>query len=326
MKIGDIEIKGHVVLGPMAGVTTLAYREFMKGFGVGLSYSEMISDCGLFYGNKKTLDYAATSAIDRPVGLQLFGFDANNSVKAVKILEANADYDILDLNFGCPVTKVVKTGAGSAWMKRPLEMEEYTKAVVEASSKPVTAKIRLGWDEDSINVFEVAERLQRAGIAALTGHCRTRAQGYSGTARYEAIAGLKEKLSIPLFVSGDIYTALDAKKAVDITKADAVMVARGGMGHPYLVTQINEYLDNGVLLENPSLKTQIGYALDFANRLIAYKGEYIAVNELRGLIPHFLSGFKGYKAIRNNIAMHVKTKEDLFAILNGLLLRVGNEG
>ena len=321
MEIGGLIIKGKVVLGPMAGVTSLAYREFMKGFGVGLSYSEMISDCGLVYGNKKTLLYAATSKTDRPVGLQLFGFDKDISAKAVAILEENADYDILDLNFGCPVTKVVKTGAGSAWMKDLDKMGEYASAVVKASSKPVTAKIRLGFDEESINASEAVKVLEQAGVKAVSIHCRTRAQGYSGSARYEAIEDLGRKMSVPLIVSGDIFGPLEAEKAVRITGAQAVMVARGGVGNPFVVTQINEYLENGILLQKPTLLQQIGYAEDFSFRLIAEKGEAIAVKELRGLIPHFFSGFPGFKAIRNNIATHVKTKDELFAIFNGLRRR-----
>ena len=295
MKIGDIEIKGKVVLGPMAGVTTLAYREFMKPFGVGLSFSEMISDCGIVYGNDRTYEYLKTSSVDRPVGLQLFGFSLENTLKAIDIVEKEAEYDILDINLGCPVYKVVKTGAGSAWLKRPKELYEYMKAIVERSHKPVTAKIRLGWDDDSINFEEVALLLEKAGVAAITIHARTSKAGYSGKANYEMLAGLKEKLNIPLIISGDIFTPEDAKRAVEITHADMVMVARGGMGNPYLVTQINEYLENGVLLPSPDVLKQVDYAEDFASRLIALKGEHIAIQELKGLLPHFFSGFPGYK-------------------------------
>lgn len=318
MKIGDIEIKGYVVLGPMAGVTTLPYRDFMKPFGVSYSVSEMISDCGLIYGNKKTFEYLKTSKKDKPIALQLFGFDAENSAKAVQIMEKHADYDILDLNFGCPVPKVTKTGAGSSWLRDLGKLEAYVKRVVEVSSKPVTAKIRLGWDENSINVFDTVRILQKAGIKAIAVHCRSKAQGYSGKADYQAIADLKEEMSVPLIVSGDIFTALDAKKAIDITKADAVMVARGGMGHPFLITQINHYLETGELLPDPSPIKQAEYAEDFANRLIEAYGEETAVRQLKGILPHFFSGFPGYKKTRNNIAINAKTKEQMFAILRGI--------
>jgi nifR3 family TIM-barrel protein len=323
MKIGDIEIKGHVVLGPMAGVTTLAYREFMKPFGVGLSYSEMISDCGIDYGNAKTMDYLKTSKEDRPIGLQLFGFSAENTVKAIAYLEDHADYDILDINLGCPVYKVVKTGAGSAWLKHPDDLFSYMKAVCTASHKPVTAKIRLGWDETSINVLTIAPMLEQAGVKAITVHCRTSKQGYTGTADYAAIKDLKNKLTVPLIVSGDIFTPEDAKKAVEVTKADAVMVARGGLGNPFLVTQINQILDTGKYDPHPDVITQVNYAEDFAKRLIALKGSYIGVRECRGLIPHFFSGFPGYKKIRAEIAMNIQTESDLLALLEGIKKRQG---
>lgn len=316
--IGNIKIEGHVVLGPMAGITTLAYRKFMKPFGVGLTYSEMISDCGIGYGNQKTLTYLATDPSEYPVGLQLFGFNVENSLKAVQIMEETAKYDILDLNFGCPVDKVVKTGAGSAWLKRPAEMEEYVCALVNASAHPVTAKIRLGWDENSKNVFEVCKRLENAGISAITVHCRTRAQGYSGHADYHEIEHLREVMQVPLIVSGDIFTVEDAKKALEITHAEGVMVARGGEGNPFLVTQINHYLDTGELLESPGVLKQVEYAETLSNMLIEQFGEYVAVRELRGILPHFFSGFEGHKKLRMVIATTLNTKEDITKILNGV--------
>lgn len=318
MRIGNVEIKGHVVLGPMAGISTLAYREFMKGFGVGLAYTEMVSDCGLDYGNKKTFEYLRTSEYEAPVGLQLFGFDADKTVEAISICENNATYDILDINLGCPVNKVTKTGAGSSWLRDLIGLKEYMGAVVKASHKPVTAKIRLGWDEKSINVFETVKILQEAGVAAITVHCRTRAQGYSGFADYNAIKGLREEMSVPLIVSGDIFTPQKALEAIETTHADAVMVARGGVGHPFLVTQINQYLDTGELLPDPNPKTQAEYAEDYANRLISLLGEDVAVNQLRGILPKFFSGFPGFKKIRNCIAMDAKTKQDLFAVIHGI--------
>ena len=321
IKIGDIELKGRVVLGPMAGVTTLAYRDFMKPFGVALSYSEMISDCGIDYKNRKTYSYLATSNIDRPVGLQLFGFDKEKTVKAIKIIEEKADYDILDINLGCPVFKVVKTGAGSSWLSRPAELEDYMKAVVAASHKPVTAKIRLGKDSNSINVWEVAKMLEGCGIKMLTVHARTAVQGYSGVPDFEAIRDLGKSLSIPLCISGDIFTADAAIKAMEITGAELVMVARGGLGNPRLITNINNRLEGKEELPAPTIAEQTEWALAFSKALIEEKGERVAIMELRGLIPHFFNGFPGYKKIRAEISVNIKTKEDLFRILNGILNR-----
>ena len=317
-KIANIDIDGHVVLGPMAGYTTLAYRRFMKRFGVGLGYSEMISDCGISYSNRRTLEYLATDEEERPVGLQLFGFDIENSRKAIQIMDESANFDILDLNFGCPVNKVTKTGAGSSWLRVPEKMEEYVKEVVAVSKHPVTAKIRLGWDANSINVFEVVERLERAGVSAITIHCRTRAQLYSGKADYNAISGLKERMRVPLIVSGDIFTPEDAKRAVEITHAEGVMVARGGVGNPFLVTQINHYLDTGELLPSPSVLQQVEYAETFSDMLINQFGEEIAVKQLRGILPKFFSGFSGYKKLRIAIATTLNTREDIVKILNSV--------
>ena len=322
MKIGNLELKGNVILGPMAGVTNIAYRDFMKPFGVALSYSEMISDCGISYGNQRTFDYLETDDLDRPVGLQLFGFDIKNTAKAIEIVQKQANYEVLDINLGCPVPKVVKTGAGSAWLKNPDALFAYMKEICRISEKPVTAKIRLGWDEESVNVVEVALGLQEAGIAALAIHCRTRSQFYAGKADYQAIADLKDKLFIPLIVSGDIFTLDDAIRAHEITKCDGIMVARGGIGNPYLITQIDHYFKTGERLPNPSLTDQLAYARQYADMLIALRGEEKAVKEMRSILPHFLSGFSGYKKYRLALTA-ANRKADIEAIFHGIETQEG---
>ena len=322
MKIGNLELKGNVILGPMAGVTNIAYRDFMKPFGVALSYSEMISDCGISYGNQRTFDYLETDDLDRPVGLQLFGFDIKNTAKAIEIVQKQANYEVLDINLGCPVPKVVKTGAGSAWLKNPDALFAYMKEICRISEKPVTAKIRLGWDEESVNVEEVALGLQETGIAALAIHCRTRSQFYAGKADYQAIAGLEDKLSIPLIVSGDIFTLDDAIRAHEITKCDGIMVARGGIGNPYLITQIDHYFKTGERLPNPSLTDQLAYARQYADMLIALRGEEKAVKEMRSILPHFLSGFSGYKKYRLALTA-ANRKADIEAIFHGIETQEG---
>lgn len=321
VKIGNIELDGHVVLGPMAGVTTLPYREFMKPFGVALSYSEMISDCGLYYSNNKTLTYFRTSEKDRPVGLQLFGFDFKNTEKAIEILEQYADYDILDLNFGCPVPKVTKTCAGSAWMKRPDEMVEYTRKVIDKSHKPVTIKMRLGWDSEHINCISIAKKMEDIGVQMITIHARTSTQLYTGTPDYEKIRGLGNKLRIPLCVSGDIFSPEAALSAMDITGAKLVMVARGAQGNPELVTNINRAIEGEDLLPPPSVYKDADYALTFAKMLCDYLGERDAAMMLRGLLPHFFTGFPGYKKIRAEISMNIKNYSDIERILNGIKSR-----
>lgn len=321
MKKEMIPLKGKVILGPMAGVTTLAYREFNKPFGVALSYSEMISDCGLAYGNKRTYEYFATSKEDRPVGLQLFGSDIAISSKAVRILEKYADYDILDLNLGCPVNKVTKTGAGSAMLKSPDTLYKYVRAIVNVSSKPVTAKIRLGFDDDHINVFEVAKLLEDAGVAMFTVHARTAKQMYMGVAHYDLMANLNEHVNIPFAISGDIFSPEAAKKAMDITGASYVMVARGSLGKPNLIRDINDYLETGKYGPAPTVLEQVAWAEDFSKRLINQIGERVAIMQLRGIVPHFFNGYPGYKRIRQAISENAKTYEDLEKIFNSIRKR-----
>lgn len=322
-----IELKGRVLLAPMAGVTNLTYRRFMKPFGVALSYSEMISDCGLCYGNKQTMEYIKTSPDDRPCALQLFGSSIESTVKAIGILEKNADYDILDINLGCPVYKVTRTGAGSAWLKRPEELREYLTEVVKASSKPVTVKIRLGWDTNSINVHQIVKIIEEAGCKGFAVHARTTQQGYSGAPNWEEIRDLYKETSLPFAVSGDIYSPEDAIKAMEITGAQFVMVARGGMGRPQLISQINEALNNEPIEENPTLEEQINYAEKYATALLDDLGEYRAIPQLRGILPHFFSGFPGYKKYRLIITESVKSKDDLIKVLNGFRknLNIGKE-
>lgn len=315
-KIGNVEIKTKVVLAPMAGVTSLAYRDFMKPFGVGLTVTEMVSDCGLIYENKKTLDYIKTSGEERPVAIQLFGNDAETIIKAMKIVEENnKNFDIFDINLGCPVPKVTKAGSGSALLKNPAKLQEMFEKICKSSTKPVTAKIRLGWSEDSINFLENIRALENAGIAAIGIHARTTSQLYSGKARYELLKDLRLKMKVPLIVSGDIYTLDDAINAFEVTKADAVMVARGGVGNPRLVEQISNFFESGKRIPNSTLGENLNFLIDFSKMLIAEKGEYKAMSILRGIAPKFLDGFPGMKPYKNMLAQSLTTFESLERII-----------
>lgn len=316
-KVGNIEIKSKVVLAPMAGVTSLAYRDFMKPFGVGLSVTEMVSDCGLIYENKKTIDYLKTSELERPVAIQLFGSEAETIVKAMEVvIKENPNFDFFDINLGCPVPKVTKAGSGSALLKNPAKLGEMFKKICAVSPKPVTAKIRLGCSEDNINFLENIKVLEEAGVAAIGIHSRTTTQLYSGKARYELLKDLRDKMNVPLFVSGDIYTLDDAIRALEITKADAVMVARGGVGNPRLVEQIDHYFKTGERLPNATLKENIEYLEKFADMLIEEKGEYRAMSILRGIAPKFLDGFPGMKPYKNKLAQSLSTRASLTRILD----------
>ena len=319
-KIKDIEIKSRVVLAPMAGITSIAYREFCKPFGVGLSYTEMVSDCGLVFGNERTFDYVNSSKVDRPLGIQLFGNDYKTMVEAIKIIEEKADYDILDINLGCPVKKVAGAGSGSSWLKpeRLDDLRIYIREIVKASSKPVTAKIRLGWDDKSINVNEVVDLLIKEGVSAIGIHARTAKQLYSGKPNFEAIRDLGRKISVPLMVSGDIYTLEDAINAIEITGASAVMVARGGVGNPNLIKQIDHYYKTGEKLSSSPLNEKIEQMKTYVDMLIEEKGEERAMMIARGILPKFLVGFPNTKKVRVALSTQMKTKNDFLEIIKDI--------
>ncbi len=315
-KIGNIEIKGKVVLGPMAGVTSLAYRDFMKPFGVALSVTEMVSASGIIYDNQKTFEYIKTSSLDHPVAIQLFDSDEHKIVKAMEIIsKSGVEFEMLDINLGCPVPKVTDAGAGSKLLKDPKRLYEYMAFVVENSPKPVTAKIRLGWDNNSINVIENVKVLEKAGVAAIAIHARTAKQMYEGQPDYEAIRNLRDSMNIPLIVSGNIFSLEDAKKAVEITHADAVMVARGGIGNPNLIKQINDYFEAGKFVEPLLIKDNIKLMLQYVDMLIKEKGEFRAMKIARGIIPKFFNSYPNTKQIKNEIAQNIVTKNDLLTIL-----------
>ena len=316
-KIGNIEIKSKVVLAPMAGITSLAYRNFMKKFGVGLTVTEMVSDCGLIYGNDKTIEYLKTTDEERPVAIQLFGGDAENICKAIDVvLKENPNVDLIDINLGCPVPKVTKTGAGSALLKDPEKLYKFMKKICDYSPLPVTAKIRLGWDEKSINFLENIAVLEKAGVKAIGLHARTTKQGYSGKANYEIIRDLQAKMSVPLIISGDIYTLENVLQFLDISKATAVMVARGGVGHPRLLEQINHYFETEEKLPDATLEENINYLIEFADMLIEEKGEYKAMMLLRGIATKFFDGYPGTKKIKNALAQTLTTRDSLMRILS----------
>jgi nifR3 family TIM-barrel protein len=292
----NIFVKGKVVLGPMAGITTRAYRVFMKRFGVDLSYTEMVSDCGIIHDSRNTFKYLDIDPKEHPIGVQLFGSKAETLVAAVEKLQSlKHDYDFIDVNLGCPMPKVTRTGAGSAWLTRPEELEAMMKKLVKISVKPITAKIRIGWDDDQINVKDIVNRLERSGVSLIAIHTRTTKQIYSGWARHEEIRDLGLNMKVPLVISGDIDSIDNAQRALDITKATAVMVARGGLGRPRFIAQLSEYFKSGRRLPAATLREQFIYLRQLAKRLVALKGDRVAIRELRGIGVHFLQGFPGMK-------------------------------
>ena len=312
-KIGNVEIKGKVILAPMAGITSFSYRKFMKQFNPALTYTEMISDCGLIYENQRTLNYLKTDGSDRPLTVQLFGGKKEELVKAIDIIEnAGYEYDILDLNLACPVNKVIRNNGGSSWLKNQDKLYEMVKAVVEKSKKPVSCKIRLGFD--NINVEETVQTLERAGVSFIAIHARTRSQAYSGKADYDKLKNIRDLIRIPFCISGDIFSVEDALNALKITRADSVMVARGGVGNPELITNINLALDGKPYDEIIDFERQYKYLKEYVGYLVDEYGENRAISLLRGIAPKFFIKLPNSKQLRIELASTIKKVQDIYDI------------
>ena len=319
-KFGNLEIKGKVVLAPMAGYTSYSYREFMNSFGVSFAVTEMVSDMGLIYDNKETNSYISFPKSNTYTGVQLFGSDPSNLAKALLICEdKNPNVDFYDVNMGCPVNKVIKTGAGSALLKDPKKCGEIIKALKKVTKKPISAKIRLGFDNNHINFVEVIKELIDAGVDLIAVHARTTKELYSGLPHYELLKDIKSMMGdIPLVVSGNIFTLDDAINALNITKADAVMIARGGVGNPTLISNINHYYNNEEL-ESTDLVTQIKYCKELAKMMIEEKGENLAMKIYRSIAPKFFMSYPNNKKLKTRLSVELNTYKDLEDILTEYL-------
>ena len=314
-KIGNVEIKNRVVLAPMAGVCNSAFRRIIKEMGAGLLYAEMVSDKALVYNNEKTKDMLYMTEDERPISQQIFGSDKESFVEAAKIIEESMHPDIIDINMGCPVPKVaVKSQAGSALLKDPDKIYEIVKAVKEAVNVPVTVKIRSGWDKNSINAVLVAKTCEKAGASAIAVHPRTRSQGYSGKADWNIIKEVKEAVNIPVIGNGDILSAKDAKKMIDETGCDAVMIGRGSLGNPYLIKQVVRYLEDGVLLKDESPIERMKTCLKHFNYLLKIKQEKVATLEMRTHAAWYLKGLPGGVNVKKRL-YELKTKEEFISTI-----------
>lgn len=318
-KIGNIEIKNQIVLAPMAGISNTSYRKIIKEMGAGLIYAEMVSDKAITFGNLKTMNLLKMDDMERPIAQQIFGTDVDSFVTAAKKIEEVMKPDIIDINMGCPVPKVaVKAQAGSALLKNPDKIYEIVKAVVEAVNVPVTVKIRAGWDSDSINCIEVAKIIEKAGASAITLHARTRAQGYSGKADWSLIKAVKEAVNIPVIGNGDVTSCYLAKKMLDETGCDAVMIGRGVLGNPWLIKECVDYLENGTEPREISKQERIEMLKRHFKLLVEDIGEKGAVLEIRTHALWYIKGLPGSAPVKNKICAS-KTAEDMFKILDDYL-------
>ena len=300
MKIRDIEIN-KTVLSPMAGVTDLAFRIICKEMGVGLVVTEMISAKGLYYKDEATKRLTKIEEKERPVSLQIFGSDPVIMSQVIaRDLNHRSEVDIIDINMGCPAPKIVKNGDGSALMKDPKLVAEILSACVKVSKKPITVKIRSGWDNHNINAVEIAKIAEDSGVDAITVHGRTREMFYTGNADWDIIGEIKERLKIPVIGNGDVFKSLDAIKLMDYTGCDAVAVGRGAMGNPFLFKGINDLLD-GKEDYNPTYDEILNTMLYHMNLSCEFKGENTAIKEMRKHISWYLKGFKNSNEIKNLI-------------------------
>ena len=312
-KIGNVEIKNQIVLAPMAGISNSAFRRIAKEMGVGLVVAEMVSDKAIYFGSQKTIDMLYMKDEERPISQQIFGSDKESFVYAAKYILENMKPDIIDINMGCPVPKVAtRAQAGSALLKNPDKVYEIVKAVVEAVDIPVTVKIRSGWDEKSINAVEIAKVIEKAGASAITVHPRTRAQGYSGKADWNIIKQVKENVKIPVIGNGDIKTCYDAKRMLEETKCDAVMIGRGVLGNPWLIRDCIDYL-NGKEIKEVTILDKLNMVTKHLNYLLEFKPEKLAILEMRTQIGYYLKGIsKDYK----QRFMKVNTKEEFMNLVS----------
>lgn len=317
MKIGSVEIQNNVFLAPMAGVTDLPFRLLCKENGCGLVYTEMVSAKGLYYKSRRTHDMLQLHPDEHPIGVQIFGSDPIiMRDMAAKLSDSSAD--IIDINMGCPAPKIVRNGEGCALMNEPNKIAKIVREVVSVSTKPVTVKIRKGWDDNSINAVEIAQIVESEGAQAITIHGRTRKQFYSGEADWEIIKKVKESVNIPVIGNGDIKTPQDAKKMFNDTRCDAIMLGRGAQGNPWIFKRIIHYLQKGELLAKPTAQQKIQMAIRHLDMAVEIKGERIAVPEMRKHISWYLKGIKGAANIRatiNVLSDADKVKDVLFAHL-----------
>lgn len=314
LKIGNVETKNPVVLAPMAGVCNPAFRLIAKEFGAGLVCAEMVSDKAILHGNKRTHKMLFVDEREKPLSLQIFGGDKESLVEAAKVVDKQTNADIIDINMGCPVPKITKCDAGARWLLDPNKIYDMVASVVDAVEKPVTVKMRIGWDEEHIFAVENAQAVERAGGSAVSVHGRTRVQMYEGKANWDVIRQVKEAVKIPVIGNGDVDSPEAAERMLKETGVDGVMIGRAALGNPWVIYRTVEYLITGKLIPNPTPREKINICFLHMDRLIALKGEKVAIQEMRKHAAWYLKGLRGAAKVRQLIN-HVETREDLVNLL-----------
>ena len=310
--IGQITVPGRLALGPMAGVTDITFRNLCKEQGAALLYTEMVSAKGIYYNNKNTEELLKCSENEHPLGLQLFGSDPQIMGDMAEKLKDRA-FDFIDVNMGCPVPKVVGNGEGSALMKNPGLVYEIVEALVKKAGKPVTVKIRKGFDTE--NCVEVAKAAEAAGTAAVAVHGRLRNEYYYGHADWNCIADVKKAVKIPVIGSGDVTDIYSCKRMFDETGVDCVMIARAALGNPWIFAQCKAYIEDGTILEKPDLNEVKAMVLKQAENMCADKGECTSMREMRKHVAWYFKGFPGSSKLRGNVNILIKL-EDLKKMLD----------
>lgn len=319
-QIGDVTIPNRLVVAPMAGVTNAAFRVICKDFGAGLVVCEMISDRGIMYHNQKTLDMMFVDAKEHPMSIQIFGGSKETLVQAAQFVDQQTSADIIDINMGCPVNKVVKTEAGAKWLLDPDKVYEMVAAVTAAVDKPVTVKMRTGWDEQHVYAVDNALAAQRAGAAAVAMHGRTRKQMYQGNSDWDVLKRVADALTIPFMGNGDVRTPQDAEKMLTEVGADAVMIGRAVEGNPWMLTQTARYLETGELLAAPTPAEKMQTAREHLQRLVALKGERGGCHEFREQAPYYLKGIP--RSARTKVAL---MEADSAAAMRAILDRFASQ-
>lgn len=319
LQIGSVRLSSPVILAPMAGVCDLPYRVIARRYGAALVCTEMVSDKGLLYNNVHTREMLRIDEREHPVSMQIFGADPDTMAKAACAVE-KAGADIVDINMGCPVKKVVRNGEGSALLRDLPRAEAIVRAVVEAVAIPVTVKMRTGWDDDSFTAPELAKRVEAAGAAAVTIHGRTREQFYTGRADLKKIAAVVKAVSIPVIGNGDIVDGPSAALMFAETGCQGIMVGRGAQGNPWIFPQIAHYLETGEILPPPTARERYEQLLEHFHMLLAYKGDYIGLREMRAHAAWYTKGLYGSAAIRERIN-RAATVEAFEAVIEGLLVQ-----